>query len=238
MAQQAQTECGEVPPATECAAEASESVSLGDVPPCEDGADGESLASLREALQQAQVEAAAERDRALRAVAEAENTRKRADRSIANAHKFALEKFVGDLLPAIDSFERAVEAAAKAESQDETAQAIVEGVELSLKLLNDAMQKQGIAVVDPTGAPFDPNLHEAMSMIESATAEPGSVLEVFQKGYTINGRLARPARVIVARQPPTSDAAAAPPEAGAVATDAEDGSESAEDADNADKGSA
>ena len=165
----------------------------------------ESLATLREALQQAQAEAETARERALRAAAEVENTRKRADRSIENAHKFALEKFVNDLLPAVDSFERAVDAANAARAdgsvQDGTVGAIAEGIELSLKLLGEAMQRQGIEVVDPLGAPFDPKLHEAMSMIESDTAEPNSVIEVFQKGYTVNGRLARPARVIVAREP-------------------------------------
>ena len=148
--------------------------------------------SLRDALEQAQAEAHAQQDRALRAVAEAENIRKRSERSIENAHKFALERFVADLLPAVDSFERAAEAASEADA---------EGIRLSLKLLTDAMERQGIAVVDPLGAPFDPKLHEAMSMIESPTAEPGSVIEVFQKGYTVNGRLTRPARVIVAKAP-------------------------------------
>ena len=153
------------------------------------------LAALREALERAQAEAEAEKDRALRAVAEAENVRKRSERSIENAHKFALERFVTDLLPAVDSFERAADAASEADA---------EGIRLSLKLLLDAMQRQGIAVVDPIGAPFDPQLHEAMSMIESPHAEPGSVIEVFQKGYTVNGRLTRPARVIVAKAPAPS----------------------------------
>ena len=152
----------------------------------------ETVESLREALEQAQAEVSTQADRALRAVAEAENVRRRAERSIENAHKFALERFVADLLPAVDSFERAAEAASEADA---------EGIRLSLKLLTDAMERQGIAVVDPIGAPFDPQLHEAMSMIESPTAEPGSVVEVFQKGYTVNGRLARPARVIVAKVP-------------------------------------
>ena len=148
----------------------------------------DAVASLRDALAQAQAEVEAQRDRALRAVAEAENVRKRSERAIENAHKYALDRFVADLLPAVDSFERAAEADA-------------EGIRLSLKLLTEAMQRQGIAVVDPIGAPFDPNLHEAMTMIESPAAEPGSVVEVFQKGYTVNGRLTRPARVIVAKHP-------------------------------------
>ena len=152
----------------------------------------DTIASLRDALEQAQAEADAQKDRALRAAAEAENVRRRSERSIENAHKFALERFVADLLPAVDSFERAADAASEADA---------EGIRLSLKLLMEAMERQGIAVEDPIGAPFDPNLHEAMSMIENAGAEPGSVIEVFQKGYTVNGRLARPARVIVAKQP-------------------------------------
>ena len=157
------------------------------------------IETLRAALEAAQEQAASAEDRALRAAAEAENVRKRAERSIDSARKFALEKFVADMLPAVDSFERAADAAHNA-GGEEAVVAIAEGVELSLKLLIEAMQRQGIEVVDPIGAPFDPNLHEAMSVVESASAEPGSVLEVFQKGYTVNGRLARPARVIVAKE--------------------------------------
>lgn len=202
MAQQARTTDGDEATATEAP-----ETELAEAGPSEASAEqladegpADQTAELREQLEEARSQAAAERDRALRAVAEAENIRKRADRSIESAHKFALERFVGDLLPAIDSFERAVEAADAAESGNETANAIAEGIALSLKLLGEALEKQGIAVVDPIGAPFDPNLHEAMSMIDSATAEPGTVIEVFQKGYTVNGRLARPARVIVARE--------------------------------------
>ncbi len=169
----------------------------------------ESIESLRVALEDAQAEVAACKDQALRAAAEAENVRKRAERSIENAHKFALEGFVTDLLPAVDSFERAVQTAADAEAKDETVAAMTEGIELSLKLLVEAMQRQGIETVDPVGAPFDPVLHEAMTMVEAAEAEPGSVVQVVQKGYTVNGRLARPARVIVARQPADPPSASA-----------------------------
>ena len=193
--------------ADDSAATASESAE----PETQADAAEESVEQLREALEQAQAEAEAQKDRALRAAAEAENVRKRTDRRIENAHKYALEKFVGDLLPAVDSFERAVEAAQKASEAhgdgaagDDAASgiaAVAEGVQLSLKLLTEAMQKQGIETVDPLGAPFDPNLHEAMTMLESATAEPGSVMDVFQKGYTVNGRLVRAARVVVAKAP-------------------------------------
>ena len=177
----------------------------------------EDAESLKAAIEEAQREIASLEDRALRAAAEAENVRRRADRSIENARKFALERFVEDLLPAVDSFERAVEAAsgrAQGEGSEagSEASAIAEGIELSLKLLLGAMERQGIAVVDPIGAPFDPNLHEAMTMVDNAEVEPGSVVDVFQKGYTVNGRLIRPARVIVARQPAESASAEVPPE--------------------------
>ena len=183
----------------------------------------EDVESLKAAVEEAQQEIASLEDRALRATAEAENVRRRADRSIENARKFALEKFVEDLLPAVDSFERAVEAASGHVAGEGTGtSAIAEGIELSLKLLLGAMERQGIAVVDPIGAPFDPNLHEAMTMIDNAEVEPGSVVDVFQKGYTVNGRLVRPARVIVARQPaqpvdePANDSASDEPDSDAT----------------------
>lgn len=156
------------------------------------------LEAAQAALAEATAHAQTEADRALRAVAEAENARKRAERSIDNARKFALEGFVDAMLPAVDSFEQAVEAAS-APDVENAAEALVEGVRLSLKLLAGAMERHGVAVVDPVGAPFDPSLHEAMSMVENPEVEPGSVTQVFQKGYTLNGRLVRPARVIVAR---------------------------------------
>jgi len=160
------------------------------------------LEAAQAALDEARAKAAAEEDRALRAAAEADNVRKRADRRIDDARKFALEDFVKELLPAVDSFERAAAAASR---EDGTMADTAKGIELSLKLLIEAMGKRGVEVVDPIGAPFDPTLHEAMTMMDNAEAEPGTVIDVFQKGYTVNGRLARPARVIVARAP------AAPP---------------------------
>jgi len=203
----------EAAPENEAAAESSVGVEDGACADVSDGTNGDeaedSIESLRAALKEAQTaldesraEAASLKDQALRAAAEADNVRKRADRSIENAHKYALERFVNDLLPAVDSFERAVDAAADSKaSGGEAVSSMAEGMELSLKLLVEAMQRQGIEVVDPIGAPFDPNLHEAMSMMENPEAEPGSVIEVFQKGYTVNGRLARPARVIIAKEP-------------------------------------
>ena len=164
------------------------------------------LDAARSALEEANARAEAETDRALRAAAEAENARKRADRSIENARKFALEGFVEALLPAVDSFEQAAEAASAADAPP-VPEAFAEGVRLSLKLLVGAMERHGVAVEDPIGAPFDPRLHEAMSVVENAEAEPDSVTQVFQKGYTLNGRLVRPARVIVARAPQATETA-------------------------------
>lgn len=193
------------------APDSQDAATTGEAPATPDG-QLEDVESLKAAIEEARDQIAGLEDRALRAAAEAENVRRRADRSIENARKFALEKFVEDLLPAVDSFERAVEAAAShAEGEGSGAGAMAEGIELSLKLLQGAMERQGIVVVDPIGAPFDPNLHEAMTMVDNAEVEPGSVVDVFQKGYTVNGRLIRPARVIVARQP-AAPADEAPPD--------------------------
>ncbi len=138
------------------------------------------------------------KDQALRSHADAENMRRRAQRDVENAHKYALERFAADLLPVVDSLERAVDAARATDAGSNVA-AIAEGVELSHKLFIDTLAKSGISVVDPLGAPFDPQFHQAMSMVESADAEPGSVLNVLQRGYTLNGRLVRPAMVMVAK---------------------------------------
>ncbi len=163
------------------------------------------IESLSVALVAAQGEAEEARDQALRAVAEAENVRRRADRSVENAHKFALERFAADLLPAIDSFDRAATTARDLASNDASVVATAEGIELSLKVLNDVLGKHGVKVIEPEGEPFDPQFHEALSMIENPDVEPGSVLHVIEKGYTLNDRLVRAARVIVAKAPASAD---------------------------------
>lgn len=134
----------------------------------------------------------------LRAVAEFDNVRKRAARDVENAHKFGLEKFAGDLLEVRDSLEYGLEAGQKADVKS-----LLAGKEATLNLLKRAFDKYGIVEINPLGAPFDPHLHEAMAMQESATAEPNSVLQVVQKGYQLNDRLLRPARVIVSKNPGT-----------------------------------
>lgn len=146
------------------------------------------------------------KDMALRAEAEAQNVRRRAERDVENAHKFGLEKFVANLLPVADSLEKAIEAVDQAQGiEDSAATAIIEGVGLCQKMLLDVLAKEGVTVVDPEGEPFDPNLHQAMSMVEVPDAEPNSVVAVIQKGYTLNGRLVRPAMVMVSRAPAQKD---------------------------------
>ncbi len=139
-------------------------------------------------------EIAALKDQVLRAQAETQNARRRAEQDVEKARKFALEKFVNDLLPVADNLERAVAAGDK---DDEAQKAILEGVELTLKSLQETLKKFHVEVVNPEGEPFDPQLHQAMSMVPNPDVEPNTVLNVFQKGYTLNGRLVRPAMVVV-----------------------------------------
>ena len=134
-------------------------------------------------------------DRYLRAAAETENVRKRASRDVEHARKYALEGFGTEMLAVKDSLELGLEAA---ESAD--ADSIAEGNLATLKLLTTALERFGIAEINPMGEPFNPEQHEAINMQPSADAEPGSVLAVIQKGYSLNGRLLRPAMVVVAAE--------------------------------------
>ncbi len=153
--------------------------------------------TLRAALDAARAEAEQLRDTALRAQAETENVRRRAARDVENAHRFAIERFTRDLLAVADSLEQAVESAAKATD----AAAVAEGVELSLKLFLDTLHRNGIERVDPLGEPFDPAQQEAMAVVANPDSEPNSVMEVMQRGYLLNGRVVRAAKVIVSKAP-------------------------------------
>lgn len=144
-------------------------------------------------LEQAQAKADENWDRYLRTAAELENVRKRAARDVENAHRFALERFSKELLAVKDSLEMGLAAADSA-----NVESLLEGSEATLKILGTTMQQFGVEVVDPAGEPFDPEFHEAISMQPSDDVEPGSVVTVVQKGYSLNGRLLRPAMVIVA----------------------------------------
>ncbi|MCX2979095.1 nucleotide exchange factor GrpE [Halieaceae bacterium IMCC11814] len=151
----------------------------------------ETIARLEEAVSTAH-------DEALRAQAEAQNAIRRAEQDVEKARKFALERFCNELLPVVDNLERALEAA---EGDEEILKPIAEGVELTLKSFLDALQKFSIEPVSPQGEPFDPQLHQAMTMVENGEVEPNTVIAVMQKGYTLNGRLVRPAMVMVSKSP-------------------------------------
>jgi len=152
------------------------------------------LERLQQALAEAEERSRTHWEQYLRAVAELDNVRKRAQRDIEAANRYGLEKFAAELLPVWDSLELAVQNAAKAD-----ARSLVQGQEATLKLLTKALEKIGVAGINPHGEPFDPARHEAVIAQESTTAEPNSVLQVVQPGYELNGRLLRPARVIVSK---------------------------------------
>lgn len=129
-----------------------------------------------------------------------QNMQRRTARDVENAHKFGIEKFLQNLLPVADSLEKAIESAEQASSGD-AENAIAEGVRLCHKLLIDVMARENVEVIDPIGEPFDPNEHQAMSMVENPNMEPNSVFAVVQKGYKLNGRLVRAAMVMVTKAP-------------------------------------
>jgi molecular chaperone GrpE len=154
------------------------------------------LERLQRSLAESEERAKSNWEQYLRAVADLDNVRKRAARDIESANRYGLEKFAQELLPVKDSLELAVQSSAKADPQT-----LREGQQATLQLLSRALEKLGVTLIDPLGEPFDPARHEAMMAQDSAKAEPNSVLQVVQPGYELNGRLLRPARVIVARAP-------------------------------------
>lgn len=137
-----------------------------------------------------------ERDSFLRLKAEMENVRRRSEQNVERAHKFALERFTSELLPVIDNLERALEMSDKSNNDFV---ATIEGIELTLKSLLDVMHKFGLDVVNETHVPFNPEVHQAMTILESNEHESNTVITVIQKGYTLNGRLIRPAMVTVSK---------------------------------------
>ncbi len=135
-------------------------------------------------------------DQVLRVQAEMQNVRRRAERDVENAHKFALDKFAADLLPVVDNLERAL---AAIDSSDEGQKSVAEGLKLTLKSFIEVLARFKIQAIDPAGQPFDAELHQAVSMVPNPDLEPNTVMDVFQKGYTLNGRLVRPAMVVVSQ---------------------------------------
>ncbi|KXJ57804.1 MAG: molecular chaperone GrpE [Neptuniibacter pectenicola] len=166
--------------------------------PAEEGAaadesmDAEQLAKE---LAAAVAEVESLKDQMLRTHAEAQNVRRRAEQDVEKAHKFGVEKFANEMLPIVDSLERAIEAF----GDDEALQPMREGVEMTMKMFLSGLEKFKMEQVNPLGETFDPALHQAMSMVDAPDAEPNSVIAVMQKGYTLHGRLVRPAMVVVAK---------------------------------------
>ena len=159
------------------------------------------VVELEQKLEQAVNAATEEKDRALRTVAEMENLRRRTAQDVEKAHKFALEKFATELLPVLDNLERTIQVADK---QNEAVKPLLEGVELTLKSMANSVAKFGVIAIDPQGQSFDPNQHQAMSMVENADVAPNTVIAVMQKGYELNGRVIRPAMVMVSKAPAAS----------------------------------
>jgi len=150
---------------------------------------------LQRQLEKLQEQSKVSLDKVVRAQAEMENLRKRAARDVENAHKYALEKFTNELLPIMDSLELGLSASVKAKNLDD----LCKGMELTLEMFNTVMEKFGITMIEPKGEKFNPELHDAVSMQETNDSNSGIIIEVMQKGYTLNGRLIRPAMVVVAK---------------------------------------
>jgi molecular chaperone GrpE len=167
-------------------------------PLAEDNLEGASSDDLSARVSELEEQLAAAQDQALRAAADVQNARRRAEQEIEKAHKFALERFAGDLLPLLDSLERGMELS---DANDPAIKPMREGMELTLKMFADTLSRFQIAPVDPHGEPFNPELHQAMAMEERDSVEPNTVIRVFQKGYTLSGRLLRPAMVVVSKAP-------------------------------------
>ncbi|PKH05228.1 nucleotide exchange factor GrpE [Moritella sp. Urea-trap-13] len=159
------------------------------------------IAALEAELAKATASAAEFKDTALRAKADADNIRRRAAIDIDKAKKFALEKFANELLPVIDNMERGLQ---HADKSNEALVPLIEGIELTAKSLESALEKFGVKSVNPEGEAFNPELHQAMSMIESADVAPNTVITVMQKGYELNGRLIRPAMVMISKAAPAA----------------------------------
>jgi len=157
--------------------------------------DHPSYKALEEQLTLAEQKAHENWEKSVRAVAELDNVRRRMEREVANAHKYGNEKLISGLLPVVDSLEQALQIA---EKNSDTA--MHEGLELTMKLFADVLQKFDVECIDPVGAVFDPQQHEAMSIMEVPGTPPNTVITVFQKGYKLNDRVIRPARVIVSKK--------------------------------------
>ena len=149
-------------------------------------------------IERLQVELQQAQETALRAAADAQNTRRRAEQDVEKAHKFGQEKIVQDMVVVADNLERALASVDVSDAQFAT---VVEGLELTLKSLIDGLKRHQVVQLDPKGETFDPQFHQAMTMVTNPELEPNTVIDVFQKGYTLHGRLVRPAMVVVSKAP-------------------------------------
>ena len=163
------------------------------------GSDSEAETSLEAQLEALSAQLSSAKDEQLRTQAEMQNLRRRAERDVEKAHKFGLEKLINGLLPVLDNFDRAIAAVPEAAADDEVVKSLLEGVELTRKTALDVLKTFSVEVLEPYGEPFNPEFHQAMTMVPSSTAEPNSVIDVLQKGYTLNGRLLRAAMVVIAK---------------------------------------
>ena len=152
------------------------------------------FAAMQNEMSRLQDEVSLAKDQVLRAAAEVQNIKRRAQLDVEKAHKFALDKFVESLLPVVDSLELGLKNAADA---DDANTGMREGMELTLKLMIDTLAKNGVEQLNPIGEPLDPNFHQAITMLPNPEMEPNTVMDVVQKGYTLNGRCVRPAMVVV-----------------------------------------
>lgn len=161
-----------------------------------EGAGEESVEALQAKIESLSAAMDAAKEQVLRSQAEAQNARRRAEQDVEKAHKFGQEKLLQDLLPVVDNLERAL---AAMDTENPDLKAVVEGIELTHKSFIDALAKYKVEPINPKGEPFDPELHQAMTMVPSPDVEPNTVIDVFQKGYTLHGRLVRPAMVVVSK---------------------------------------
>ena len=153
-----------------------------------------SYLELAEKLTLAEQQAHDNWEKSVRSLAELENVRRRAERDVEHAHRFGVEKLIKEILPVLDSMEQALQAAVQAENQN-----MIEGIELTHKLLLSALNKFNVSQIEAMGQVFNPNCHEAMAMLESEDAPANTVINVFQQGYQLGERVLRPARVVVAK---------------------------------------
>lgn len=171
--------------AGEAAAEGTESLAAPTIP------------ALEQEIAQLMARITEQQESVLRAQAEMQNVRRRAERDVENAHKFALGRFSEDLLPVVDSLERALEAAGQIGS--DAVQGMKDGIALTLKMFVDTLARHGVQQIDPLGQPFNPEFHQAMSLVPNPDLAPNTVMVVMQKGYSLSGRLVRPAMVMVSK---------------------------------------